>query len=240
MIHSLPFFGSPAIAPRIRIMIAMVISFMLLPLAGHDQLGVDWGLGVTVLHIARELGIGLAIGFGAKFMFEAFTLAGTFAGRQMGFSMSDLIDPITSVPQSMVGQFWALVAILFFLAIDGHHFLMRLMLENYNVIPIASGGLSPVTGQLLINGSNEMFHMAIRLAAPALILTMMLDIGMAVLTRAMPKLQIFFIALPLKLFLGVFALVVSLQLFQAMFVSMVNEYQEYLVAILMSLRGSGG
>ena len=158
----------------------------------------------------------------------------------MGFAMSDLIDPVTSVPQSLVGQFWALVAILFFLAIDGHHFLVRMMLENFNVVPLSTGGLSPQTGRLLIDGSNEMFRLAIRLAAPALILTMMLDIGMAVLTRAMPKLQIFFVALPLKLLLGIFALVVSLQLFQAIFVTMVNEYQSYLVNILTSLRAVGG
>jgi len=238
--YSLPFFGSPAITSRVRIMIALSLSFMILPMAGQENLGQDWSMGVLVLHIARETGIGLALGYGAKFFFEAFTLAGTFAGRQMGFAMSDLVDPITSVPQSMVGQFWALVAILFFLAIDGHHFLVRLMLENFNVVPLATGGITPQTGQLLITGSNEMFRIAIRLAAPALILTMMLDVGMAVLTRAMPKLQIFFVALPLKLLVGVFALIVSLQLFQAVFVTMVNESQAYLLDILSSLRGPGG
>lgn len=238
--HSFPFFGSSAITSRLRAMIALALTFFILPLAGQEHLGHDWSLGVLVLHLARETGIGLVVGYGAKFLFEAFTLAGTFAGRQMGFAMADLIDPVTSAPQSMIGQFWALVAILFFLAIDGHHFLVRLMLENFNVVPLAQGSFSPATAQLLVEGSTEMFRLALRLAAPALIITMMLDVGMAVLSRAMPRFQIFFVALPLKLTVGVFALVVSMQLFQALFVSMVADYQVYIVNILHSLRGTGG
>lgn len=238
--HSFPFFGSSAITPRLRIMIALSLTFFILPLAGQEHLGHDWSLGLIVLHLARETGIGLVLGFSAKFLFEAFTLAGTFAGRQMGFAMSDLIDPITSVPQSLIGQFWALVAILFFLALDGHHFLVRIMLENFNVVPLTQGRLNPATAELLIDGSTDMFRLALRLAAPALIITMMLDIGMAVLSRAMPRFQIFFVSLPLKLIVGVFALVVSLQLFQALFVTIMADYEVFLIDVLISLRGTGG
>lgn len=237
MVYSFPFFGSQAVAPRLRIMIAIMLSFMLLPLAGQANLGDSWSLGRLVLELARESGIGLAVGFGAKFLFEAFALAGTFAGRQMGFSMSDLIDPVSSIPQSMVGQFWALVAILLFLVVDGHHFLVRLMLENYQVIPLGAGSLTPRTGQLLMGGGSEMFRMAIRVAAPTLILTLMMDVGVAVLSRAMPRLQIFFVALPLKLFVGILALMLSLQLFPAMFSTMFADFQQYLIHILGSMRG---
>ena len=238
--HSLPFFGSAAITSRLRVMIALSMSFFVLPLAGQEHLGHNWSLGVLVLHLARETSIGLVVGYGAKFLFESFTLAGTFAGRQMGFAMSNLIDPITSVPQSLIGQFWALVAILFFLALDGHHFLVRIMMENFNLVPLTTGSFSPATAQLLIDGSNNMFRLALRLAAPALIITMMLDVGMAVLSRAMPRFQIFFVTLPLKLIVGVFALVVSLQLFQALFVTIVADYEVFLIDILISLRGTGG
>jgi flagellar biosynthetic protein FliR len=240
MIYSFPFFGSPAVTPKLRIMIAVVISFMILPLAGQENLGQDWSLGYMTLQIAKESFVGLVVGFGAKFLFESFALAGTFAGRQMGFAMADLLDPVTSVPQSMVGQFWALVAILFFVAIDGHHFLVRLMLENFEVVPIGDGYMSPRTGRLLIAGSSNMFQTAIRLAAPALTLTLMVDIGIAVLTRAMPRLQIFFVALPLKLFVGIFASIVSLQLFQALFMTIFSDFQIYMVEMLTSLRGPGG
>lgn len=236
MIYAFPFFGSPAITGRVKIMITLVLSFMILPQAGMDGLGLDWGLGQLSLSLGRELGVGLMVGFGSKFMFEAFTLAGTFAGRQMGFAMADLIDPMTSAPQSMVGQFWALVAILLFLAVDGHHFLIRLMIQNFQIIPLGAGLLRPATGRLLITGSSDMFQLALRLAAPALMLTLMMDVGMAILARAMPRLQIFFVALPLKLYVGIFSLVVSLQLFQALFSTMFADFQEYLVDLLATMR----
>ena len=133
-------------------MITLVLSFMILPLAGIDGLGLDWGLGQLTLSVGRELGLGLVVGFGSKFMFEAFALAGTFAGRQMGFAMADLIDPVTSAPQSMVGQFWALLAILLFLAVDGHHFLIRFMIQNFQFIPLGVGHLGPGTCRLVITG----------------------------------------------------------------------------------------
>ena len=237
MMYAFPFFGSPAIARRVKILITMVLSFMLLPVVGVDGLGLDWGLGKLSLALGRELAVGLVIGFGTKFMFEAFSLAGTFAGRQMGFAMADLIDPITSTPQSMVGQFWSLVAILLFLAVDGHHYLIRLMVQNFHLVPLATGRLSPATGRMLINGSNDMFSLALKLAAPAVILTLMLDVGIGVLSRALPRLQVFFVALPLKLFVGVLALAVSLQLFQALFSSMYDEFREF-VATLMTTLGT--
>ncbi len=236
MIYAFPFFGSPAITGRVKIMITLVLSFMILPLAGIDGLGLDWGLGQLTLSVGRELGLGLVVGFGSKFMFEAFALAGTFAGRQMGFAMADLIDPVTSAPQSMVGQFWALLAILLFLAVDGHHFLIRLMIQNFQIIPLGVGQLRPATGRLLITGSSDMFQLALRLAAPALMLTLMMDVGMAILSRAMPRFQIFFVALPLKLYVGIFSLVVTLQLFQALFTAVFADFQEYLVDLLATMR----
>ena len=236
MIYAFPFFGSPAITGRVKIMITLVLSFMILPLAGIDGLGLDWGLGQLTLSVGRELGLGLVVGFGSKFMLEAFALAGTFAGRQMGFAMADLIDPVTSAPQSMVGQFWALLAILLFLAVDGHHFLIRLMIQNFQIIPLGVGQLRPATGRLLITGSSDMFQLALRLAAPALMLTLMMDVGMAILSRAMPRFQIFFVALPLKLYVGIFSLVVTLQLFQALFTTVFADFQEYLVDLLATMR----
>ena len=236
MIYAFPFFGSPAVTARVRIAITLVISFMLLPVVGVEGLGFDWNLGRLALSIGRELAVGLLIGFGTRFLFEAFSLAGTFAGRQMGFAMAELVDPITSAPQSMVGQFWALVAILLFLAVDGHHFLIRLLMQNFQLVPLDTGRLQPASGRMLIAGSTEMFRLALRLAAPAIVLALMLDVGVGVLARAMPRLQVFFVALPIKLIVGIFALIVSLQLFQALFSAMFNEFQEYVVTLLATMR----
>jgi flagellar biosynthetic protein FliR len=235
MFFAFPFFGSPAIATRIRIMIALVVCFVLLPMVGVQDLGQNWGLGRLVLAVGSELIVGLTVGYGSKFMFEAFTVAGTFAGRQMGFAMADLVDPVTAAPQSMVGQFWALVAVLFFLSLDGHLFLIRLIMRNYEIVPLATGTLQPATGRTLILGYTGIFEIALRLAAPALLLTMMMDIGIAIMSRAMPRLQIFFVALPLKLFVGVFSLVVSLQLFQAIFSELFIDFQEYLARLLTTM-----
>ncbi|MEE9466671.1 MAG: flagellar biosynthetic protein FliR [Candidatus Neomarinimicrobiota bacterium] len=236
MVYAFPFLGSPAIPARIRIALVLVITFMLLPVVGTVHLGADWGLGRLVMALMAEMAVGLAVGFGSKFMFEAFTLAGTFAGRQMGFAIADLVDPVTAAPQSMVGQFWALIAILFFIVLDGHLFLVQFLIENFRVIPLGAGVLTAATGQELIAGSSGMFQTALKLAAPALMLTLMMDVGVAVLARAMPRLQIFFVALPLKLFVGVFALVISMQLFQAIFATMLNDFQEYLIRLLETMR----
>ncbi len=235
MFFAFPFFGSPAIAPRIRIMITIVVCFVLLPMVGVQDLGQNWGLGRLVLAVGSELTVGLTVGYGSKFMFEAFTVAGTFAGRQMGFAMADLVDPVTAAPQSMVGQFWALVAVLFFLALDGHIFLIRLIMQNFEIVPLATGSLKPATGRALISGYTKIYEIALRLAAPALLLTMMMDVGIAIMSRAMPRLQIFFVALPLKLFIGVFSLVVSLQLFQAIFADLFFDLQEYLTRLLATM-----
>lgn len=237
MMYGFPFFGSPAIPVKVRVIILMLLSFLILPMAGVEGMGDDWGLGMLALQMGKETFLGLMIGFGTKFMFEAFSLAGTFAGRGMGFAMADLIDPISAAPQSMVGQFWTLVAILFFISVDGHHFLIKLMVENFERIPLGDAIFPQRTGEIIVRGSSVMYQTALKLAAPALLLMLMIDVGMALLARAMPKLQIFFIALPLKLFVGVYALIVSLQLFQAVFASMYDEFREFLVVLMESMVG---
>lgn len=235
MVYAFPFLGSPAVPNRAKIAFTLVLAFSILPIIGTENLGRDWGLAQLTLALATETAVGLVIGFGSKFLFEAFSIAGTFAGRQMGFAIADLVDPITAAPQSMVGQFWALVAILLFVVLDGHLFLISFLIENYQVVPMGGAALTAATGQTLVTGSADMFQVALRLAAPALILTLMMDVGIAVMARAMPKFQIFFVALPLKLLVGVFSLVVSLQLFQAVFSTMFDEFRNYLMNLLVTM-----
>ena len=237
MLFAFPLFGSPAINVRLRTMLAVTFTFILLPVVGVPQLGIDWGLLEVVLAIAREVGVGLLLGLGTKFMFEAFALAGIFVGRQMGFGMSELIDPVTANPQSMVGQFWSLVAILMFIALDGHHFLIQILTQNYSVIPLGGAVMRAEAGQLLIAGTSRMFVLALQLGAPALMITFMMSVAVGVMNRAMPRLQVFFILLPLKLFIGIIAILISLQLFQTIFAVLMSESQDFVMSLLAAIRG---
>lgn len=237
MSFTLPIVSYPMISPRIRILLSFVLAILVFSVSGVTHIVFN-SLIQLVFAVAREVMIGLIIGFGAKLIFEGFNMAGDIVGRQMGFAIVNVMDPTSHQQMPIISNFWMLVVITFFLVLNGHHMLIGTLVRNFAIIPVGGGNFTPALGRAIIEGGSRTFDIALRFGAPAMIFLLLVDVAIAFIARIMPQMNIFFVTLPLKLGVGIFILMSSMNIFQVLFDSIYDDLTRYMGSIILRLSGA--
>ena len=194
-----PFLGSNAIPVRLKAALAVLITAVLYPLHGPAQLDLSsWQWAGVVL---SEVVIGLVLGLAANFMMEAPLMAGQILGVQMGYSLATLFDPQTQADTPVLGEFHRLAALLIFLQLDVHHWLLRAVVSSFDYLP-AGATLTTYVAAGLLHAAAGIFLAGVQIAAPSLVATMLADVGLGFLGKASPQLPVLFVGLAVKNLLG--------------------------------------
>jgi len=220
-----PIFSHRGIPSLAKIGFAGLLSLLLLPAIPADQYPAFTNLPDDappfILMIAQELLIGVLIGFVSNLVnlvFVAVDMAARMMSLQIGFQAANLFDPLSNAPTSALEQFYTLLALTLFLTIDGHHGLMIALARTFEIAPLGNFILTGLTVQRLLLFTNETFITAMRLALPIVGVLLLTDLGLGLIARAVPQVQVFFLGLPLKMGLGLlilaFTLSVTLSLFK--------------------------
>ncbi|NPV06688.1 MAG: flagellar biosynthetic protein FliR [Anaerolineae bacterium] len=160
--------------------------------------------------VLRESVVGAAIGFTAHLFAAIGQVAGSIIDLQVGFRAANLMNPLTSMPGSAVDQLYFLLASVLFLGLDGHHLLLMALAETFDALPLdASPGLSGQALAHLAAGVSSAVVAGVRIALPVVAVTLVLDVMLALLARAVPQIQVFFVGLPVKLGLGLGVLLLT-------------------------------
>jgi flagellar biosynthetic protein FliR len=207
-----PILGSRTAPVRVRAAIAFFLALAMLPAIPAEAataIAGDAGLIRLFGALALEVAIGFTVGMVAQFVFGGVQMAGQLAGIQMGVGLSNLIDPQTQEHVTSMSQWQNLMALLVFLAVDGHHMLIRAIAESFTLLPI--GGGLPATdglGRILVIAGG-IFVVALRVAAPILVMLLLINGAMAVLAKLIPQLNVFIVGFPLNVGVGLFMLAAS-------------------------------
>ena len=203
-----PVIGSPQIPVRIRAMLALLLTLAILPLTGPlpevDPFSLE-GVIVTI----SQLIIGLIMGFTLLIVFNVLSIAGEAIAAAMGLGFALLADPTSGVQIPVVSQFFAIIATLLFLALDGHHALISMLATSFTLIPVGQT-LNPQGFWEIINWSSILFAGAVMVALPALIAMLSINLVMGVMTRAAPQLNIFSVGFPVTMTLGFIVILLTL------------------------------
>lgn len=159
--------------------------------------------------MVNELILGMILAFGLFTAFGAFLFGGRIIDFQMGFGVANLIDPATQSQAPMLGTVLNLMAVMTFFLLDGHHLLIRGLVYSLQKIPPGSS-LHEVDVQAIIAQFGVMFVYGLAVVAPVVAVLLMLDVGMAVAARTMPQVNMFIVGFPLKIFMGLLVLALSL------------------------------
>ncbi|WP_144028234.1 flagellar biosynthetic protein FliR [Paenibacillus ferrarius] len=221
-----PVLSSKNVPMMFKIGLSVFISFIIFASMGLDKpIPMD---GEYVLLIIREMLIGVLLGFLAYIFFTAVQAAGAFMDMQIGFSMASVIDPLTGVSSPMLGNLKYMIAILLFLSFDGHHFLIRAIIESYRWVPLDNQLFAHLyNGEIsdfLLKSLSKMFYLSFQLAAPIIAALFLTDLGLGLLTRVAPQFNIFVIGAPLKMILGFFLLVL-------LFPELISQFQNLFATI---------
>jgi flagellar biosynthesis protein FliR len=227
MMVTFPVFSNQIISMRVRSLLVIVITFLISPLIAESMppfLSV-WSLMVAV---GSEFFLGAIIGFGSRVIFESFTFAGLLVSRQMGLMLANVMDPSSSEQRPLLSQFWFLVMTTIFLVLNGHHIFIETMVHNFQLIPLRGGHFPPEMGKVLVLSGSTMFTLGMQYAAPGVVLLLLTDAAIGLMAKMMPQMNIFIVALPLKIGVGLFSVIISLNIFQMMFGDFLNLLISYI------------
>ena len=207
MLLTAPVFSMDAVTLRIRVVIAIALTITIYPHISWpivDPLSAE-GL-VELFHQAM---IGAVMGLILQVVAAAFVVAGQSISTTMGLAMATLTDPnLGTVP--VIGQLLTILATLIFLGSGGHIVLIEMLLESFRLIPIGQRLILPEIYQELIAWSSMIFMGAILLAIPILSIMLTINIGLGIVTRAAPQLNIFAVGFPAMIIVGMFVLIFAL------------------------------
>ncbi len=200
-----PFLGSDAIPVPLKASLTLLITALLYPLHGPMQLNLDTWQWVGVAF--SEVIIGLVLGLTANFMMEAPMMAGQILGVQMGYSLATLFDPQTNADTPVLSEFHNLAALLIFLQLNVHHWLLRALVKSFAYLPpgAAYANYAATTG--LLHAAGGIFLVGVQIAAPGLAATLVADVALGFLGKASPQLPVLFIGLAVKNLLGLAVLI---------------------------------
>lgn len=210
----LPVFSEEAVPGRVRLLIAFGLSLGL------------WGLlSPSVLPSARdgdalagilvvELAVGLALGMIVRLMFQAAVMAGSIASMQMGLSSALIFDPALGGQTPVLAKLVVLAATLVCLAMGVHHLWIGAIIRSYDLFPV---GAVPNLGDfanLAVTTIGKSMGLAVSMAAPLLVFGIVFNVALGFSARLAPTIQVFFIAQPLNILLGMalFAVVIGAML----------------------------
>lgn len=198
----LPVFGEDTIPGRIRLMIAFAMSAALYGMLGEPARVALQGGAVLPAVLVMELLTGLAMGMIVKILFYAISMAGSIVSMQIGFSSAMIFDPAQSGQAPLLSKFVGIAAALVCMGMQVHHLWIGAIVHSYQSFPI--GGLPPAHdfAQLAVAAVGRSMTLAISLAAPFLVYGIVFNVALGFAARVAPAIQVFFIAQPLNLMLG--------------------------------------
>ena len=202
-----PIFSLSAFNTRLRILLALVLTWLVYPL--HTWPVVDPTSAQGLVEVFNQIMIGATMGLILQVVVGAVVVAGQSIAAAMGLSMASLIDPnLGNVP--VIAQFLLILSTLIFVSLGGHAMLLALILESFATLPVGSSLFGPQAYAQLVSWSSMIFLGALLTALPVMVTLLFISIGLGVVTRAAPSLNIFSVGLPATIVVGFVVLLLSL------------------------------
>jgi flagellar biosynthetic protein FliR len=182
--------------------------------------------------VASETVIGIAMGIATNVVFEAAQMAGQVLSVQMGYSLVNILDPSTQVESTVIAFFHQSMAMLIFLGLDVHHWILRAVANSFDYLPPGSATLNPMFVQTLLRDGAIVLVLGVQIAAPVLSATLLADVVLGLLGKASPQMPLMLLGPAVKSMLGVLVFGVTMRFWPHMFEQYFSEsiaYAEHLM-----------
>jgi flagellar biosynthetic protein FliR len=228
-----PVFSAKNVPNQFKIGLSFFITLIVFSTIDPSAMTIN---GVYVVAIMKEIVIGLLIGFVAYLFFTVVQISGSFIDMQMGFSMANIIDPMTGTQSPILGNLKFMLAVLLFITMGGDHYFIHAIIDSYRWVPLSNEAFAHIyngqVSEFLLLSFAKVFGLAFQMAAPMIAALFLIDVGLGILARTAPQFNIFVIGMPLKVLVGFILLTLLfpsfLNLFSELFTMMFNAMQKLL------------
>jgi flagellar biosynthetic protein FliR len=232
---SIPIFDSRGIPFFLKISLALATCMVLFPLLKLDVVPVTSDLFTLGIIAAGEILLGLAIGFSVKLLFAGIQLAGQLAGYQMGLAIANVMDPATSEQVPLLAQFNNLIGLLVFLSINAHYWFIKALTESFRLVPPLNVNFDSSLMEQLIQLSGNMFVIAVQLGAPVIAAMLLTSVAFGLVARTVPQMNVFIVAMPLKIGVGLLFIGLGLPFFSAFLKNIFSDLGQDIVLMLKAM-----
>jgi flagellar biosynthesis protein FliR len=214
-----PFFGSAAIPARVKAMLVITGTVLLYPMLAPRLPALS--ISQWPMMAFSELLIGIAMGIATNIVFDGVQMAGQILSIQMGYSLINILDPQTQVESTVVATFHQMVAMLIFLRLNVHLWILGALAHSFEYLPPATGHITGAFASGALKAAAAVFSIGVQIAAPVLAATLFADIALGLLGKASPQLPLLLLGPAVKSMLGLLVLISALgywpDLFQNLF-----------------------
>jgi flagellar biosynthetic protein FliR len=202
LVFLMPFFGAGAIPNSLKGALCLVLCLAIWPklsFPGNLMPLTTMGLILTAL---GELVLGLVLSIIVNFLFSAIMFGGHMVGFSMGFSMMNVLDPMTGTSDSVTAQLMYQCTTLMFLSMDGHLLILSGLAESFHLVPPGGLFITPALANSVLAFSAQLFVLAVKICSPVLASILLVDLALALVSRAAPQMNVIQIGFPLKVGVG--------------------------------------
>jgi flagellar biosynthetic protein FliR len=228
MVMLLPGLGELSVPTRVRLAVALVLTAILLPLH-RNAYQIDLrSMGEVLLMLGHELMIGAVLGLVARLAISALQVAGSVVAQQLGLGFVTAVDPTQGQQGMIVGNFLSILGITLVFATDMHHLVIAALHDSYTLFAPGETLMTGDVAALFTRTTGAAFRIGVQLAAPFLVFGLLFNLGLGVLSRLMPQMQVFFIGMPLSILVGFLILLLVVG-------AMMGTFLDYLEGVLREL-----
>ncbi len=211
VVWMMPVFGGPNVPAQVRVGLGLSLAVLCLPVL--DGQVPQAGPALWLLLLAREVAVGLTLGFVAGTIFRAAEMGGRLVDILRGANMAEVLSPVSEERTSPLGNVMVFLAVVIFLEIGGLGHVASALARSYEAVPVAASASPAQLGRvahLVLFSSVQLFEAALGLAAPALVALLIADLALGAIGRVAPQIPLYFVGMPLKALAGVGVVLVSL------------------------------
>jgi flagellar biosynthetic protein FliR len=201
MVMTAPVFAAKTVPVRVRLGLSVAITVMILPLMPPAP-SVELFSPAAFFLIAQQLLIGVFMGFTLQIVLSAIITGGQVVAMQMGLGFAAMVDPQNGAQTPVLSQFYVIMVVLVYLAMNGHLVLIEVLVDSFKTMPVAMHGLVPEHFNQLVHWAAILFSGALAMAIPAIASLLIVNFTFGIMTRAAPQMNIFAIGFPLTMLLG--------------------------------------
>lgn len=226
-IVTVPIFSYRNIPNPFKIALSFAISLILVTTFDIPEIPIDLMFVVLIL---KEVLVGLIIGLAATLIMTVVQIAGGFIDFQMGFAIANVIDPQTGAQSPIIGQYFNTFALLFLLAVDGHHLLINGAFYSFELIRIDQfidlSSLNYITA--VVTMFNQIFLIAFQMATPIAASLLLVDVALGIIARTVPQLNVFVVGIPLKITVSF----IMISIFLVFYIGLVRRLFGYTLEVM--------
>jgi flagellar biosynthesis protein FliR len=228
MVMLMPALGETNIPAQIKVAIAVLLTLIILPLH-RSAYTIDLSLLNPVLvMMAHEIIVGIVLGATAKVTFSALQVGGAVIAQQMGLGFVTSVDPTQGEQGVLIGNFLTMLGVALVFATDSHYFVIAALNDSYAIFSPSDFTPTGDVADLATRAFAAAFRIGIQLSAPFLVFGLVFNVGLGVLARLMPQMQVYFVGVPLAILIGFF-------IFAFVLVSMMGVFLSYFNGVMHDL-----